>query len=65
MDAAERAGLDGIGIADHCHVPGGDALLAPRDAVGFHLDLPYERRRVDALEAHLDGLDVYPVTLDI
>ncbi|MFB6221191.1 MAG: PHP domain-containing protein [Halolamina sp.] len=43
--AAERAGLDGIGIADHCHLSGDERLRANRDAFGFHLDLTYERRR--------------------
>jgi histidinol-phosphatase (PHP family) len=43
--AAERAGLDGIGIADHCHVSSEDRLRANRDMFGFHLDLTYERRR--------------------
>jgi histidinol-phosphatase (PHP family) len=55
-DAAERAGLDGIGIADHCHVSGDDALRANRDAFGFHLDLTYERRRrgIQQVEAAYD-----------
>jgi histidinol-phosphatase (PHP family) len=43
--AADRAGLDAIGIADHCHLSADDELRANRDEFGFHLDLTYERRR--------------------
>lgn len=45
VDAADRVGLEGIGIADHCHVSGDAALAAHRDAYGFNLDITYERRR--------------------
>ena len=45
VDAADRNGLDGVGIADHCHVSGDEEMTARRDAFGFNLDLTYERRR--------------------
>lgn len=45
VEAADRAGLDGVGIADHCHVSDDDRLTARRDAFGFNLDVTYERRR--------------------
>lgn len=45
VDAADRVGLDGIGIADHCHVSSDDGMTTRRDAFGFNLDLTYERRR--------------------
>lgn len=45
VEAAERAGLDGIGIADHCHISSDTSLQASRDEFGFSLDITYERRR--------------------
>lgn len=45
IDAAERAGLDGVGFADHCNVFDADADQAYREAMGFNLDVTYERRR--------------------
>lgn len=45
IEAAERAGLEGVGIADHCHISGDERLQANRDSLGFSLDLTYERRR--------------------
>lgn len=55
-NAAERAGLDAIGFADHCHLSGDDELRANRDEFGFHLDLTYERRRrgIERVEAEHD-----------
>ena len=54
--AAERAGLDAIGFADHCHLSGDDELHGNRDELGFHLDLTYERRRrgIRRVEAQFD-----------
>lgn len=57
--AAESAGLEGVGFADHC-------VLSPRDPTatrslyGFNLDLTYERRR-EAIERLRDrsSIDVY------
>lgn len=45
IDAAERAGLEGLGFADHCNVFDTDADRAYREASGFNLDLTFERRR--------------------
>lgn len=45
VEAADRAGLDGVGVADHCHVSGDPRLTTRRDAFGFNLDVTYERRR--------------------
>ncbi len=45
VDAAERAGLDGIGITDHCSVAERELMHAVRTKFGFNLDITYERRR--------------------
>ena len=53
VDAAADAGLNGVGIADHCNVfPDPDAESF-KHAYGFNLDLTYERRReaLDDLQA--------------
>ena len=54
--AAERAGLDAIGFADHCHLSSDDDLRGNRDEFGFNLDLTYERRRrgIERVEAAFD-----------
>jgi histidinol-phosphatase (PHP family) len=43
--AAERSGLDGVGIADHCVVSEREAHHDECARYGFALDLTYERRR--------------------
>ncbi|MFC7155685.1 PHP domain-containing protein [Halomarina halobia] len=43
--AAERAGLGGVGIADHCNVSEREPMVAAKRDHGFNLDLTYERRR--------------------
>ncbi|WEL17437.1 Histidinol-phosphatase (PHP family) [Halorhabdus sp. SVX81] len=55
IDAAERAGLDGVGFADHCNVF--DADQSYRETMGFNLDLTYERRR-RAIDRARDGTDL-------
>lgn len=45
VQAAEEAGLDGVGIADHCLLPESDTLRDARAALGHTLDETYERRR--------------------
>ncbi len=45
VDAAAAAGLDGVGIADHCNVSTGESARRYKRALGFNLDLTYERRR--------------------
>jgi len=55
--AAEEAGLDGVGLADHCNVFGTDGARAYREAFGFNLDLTHERRS-RALERWRDRTDL-------
>ncbi|WP_435196101.1 PHP domain-containing protein [Natronomonas sp. EA1] len=43
--AAEQAGLEGIGFADHCNVSPREEDRTWTAAMGFNLDLTYERRR--------------------
>ncbi len=43
--AAEAAGLDGIGFADHCNVTAEGDARRRLDGLGFALDETYERRR--------------------
>ncbi|GAB3422557.1 histidinol-phosphatase [Haloparvum alkalitolerans] len=51
VNAAADAGLDGVGIADHCNVfPDADAERHRR-AFGFNLDITYERRRAAIADA--------------
>lgn len=50
VDAAADASLDGIGFADHCNVSPEAGAKRYRRALGFNLDLTYERRRT-AIEA--------------
>ena len=57
IDAAERAGLDGVGFADHCNVFETDIDQAYREASGFNLDLTYERRR-RAIERERERTDL-------
>jgi histidinol-phosphatase (PHP family) len=45
VGAAEAAGLDGIGIADHCNVSPAAKQAGRKKAMGFNLDATYERRR--------------------
>ena len=47
--AAAEAGLDGVGIADHCSVSGREELKEQKHLLGFNLDETYRRRR-DAIE---------------
>ena len=60
VDAAEAAGLDGVGFADHCTVSAGQAADEVRTVWGFNLDLTYERRRrgIERLREHA-AVDVY------
>lgn len=45
VDAAADAGLDGVGIADHCNVSPDPDAERYKLALGFNLDMTYERRR--------------------
>ena len=55
--AAEAAGLEAIGFADHCNVYPDEEPAVRKKAMGFNLDLTYERRR-DALDHIRDRFDV-------
>jgi len=41
VDAAAAAGLDGVGIADHCNVSGDERARRYKRALGFNLDVTY------------------------
>ncbi|WP_435359980.1 PHP domain-containing protein [Haloarchaeobius sp. DFWS5] len=43
--AAQAAGLDGVGFADHCNVSERDDPQSFKELFGFNLDQTYERRR--------------------
>ncbi|WP_336362885.1 PHP domain-containing protein [Halalkalicoccus salilacus] len=47
--AAEEAGLEAIGFADHCNVSEREPAIHEKYEQGFNLDLTYERRR-EAIE---------------
>lgn len=49
LSAAEDAGLNGVGVADHCNVSTRDRPQQVKRAMGFNLDAVYGRRR-DAIE---------------
>ncbi|MFC7234622.1 PHP domain-containing protein [Halosegnis marinus] len=51
VSAAAEAGLDAVGIADHCTVTDRDGPKRHRRAFGFALDITYERRRRAIREA--------------
>lgn len=55
--AAEDAGLDAIGFADHCNVSARETPKRAKTALGFNLDITYERRR-DAIDGIRDRFDV-------
>jgi histidinol-phosphatase (PHP family) len=54
--AAEKAGLDGIGFADHCNVSARESMQETKRHLGFNLDQTYERRRqaLDNLNERFD-----------
>ncbi|ARS91336.1 PHP domain-containing protein [Natrarchaeobaculum aegyptiacum] len=60
VQAAESAGLEGIGFADHCALTQREPTASMRDLYGFNLDLTYERRR-EAIERLRErtSIDVY------
>lgn len=57
VGAAEAAGLDGVGIADHCSVIPGESAERRKRLLGFNLDATYERRR-EAIEVARERADV-------
>ncbi|WP_267641354.1 PHP domain-containing protein [Haloarchaeobius amylolyticus] len=46
VHAAQEAGLEGVGIADHCNVSAREDPQTFRATYGFNLDVTYERRRL-------------------
>jgi histidinol-phosphatase (PHP family) len=58
--AAEEAGLEALGVADHCMLPVSERQRRSRNMVGFSLDATHERRReaIAGLDERHD-LDVY------
>lgn len=60
LSAAEEAGLEGVGFADHCNVSAREAQRREKYVLGFTLDDTYERRRagIDAVRDRFD-LRVY------
>lgn len=54
--AGEAAGLEAIGIADHCMLTDRRRLTEHRAVAGYNLDLTYERRRraIELVEAAVD-----------
>lgn len=57
VQAADSAGLEGIGLTDHCTVSSREKPATVRSVYGFNLDLTYERRR-RAIEAQRDRDDL-------
>lgn len=57
LSAAEEAELDGLGFADHCNVSPREPMVVRKKAMGFNLDLTYERRR-EAIDHLRDRFDV-------
>jgi histidinol-phosphatase (PHP family) len=57
VNAAADAGLDGVGIADHCNVTPDPSAERFKRVLGFNLDLTYERRR-EAIETLRGDPDV-------
>jgi len=57
LRAADDAGLDGIGFADHCNVSTDPRMQSYKRRNGFNLDMTCERRR-EAIRALRDRFDV-------
>ena len=57
VQAADKAGLAGIGFADHCNVSNREGMQAAKRDLGFNLDLTYERRR-KAIETLRERVDI-------
>jgi len=58
--AAEQAGLEGVGFADHCNVASREPAERMRNLYGFSLDQTYKRRR-QALETlrETSSIEIY------
>lgn len=56
-EAAEKAGLEAIGFADHCMIMDRPRMREVRAVSGSNLDITYQRRRT-AIEAIEDSLEI-------
>ncbi|MFQ3319069.1 MAG: histidinol-phosphatase (PHP family) [Natronomonas sp.] len=56
-EAAEEVGLDAIGFADHCNVSSRERQQRAKHALGFNLDITYERRR-EAIKGMRERFDI-------
>ncbi len=57
LQAADDAGLDGVGFTDHCNVSQRNGRREAKYQLGFNLDATYERRRA-AIDSYRDRVDV-------
>lgn len=57
LAAATEAGLDGVGIADHCNVSAREEMIETRNRLGFNLDITHERRS-RAIHRFREELDI-------
>jgi histidinol-phosphatase (PHP family) len=57
LEAAEAAGLEALGFADHCNVSPREEQRRAKTALGFNLDMTYERRR-EAIAAMNERFDL-------
>jgi histidinol-phosphatase (PHP family) len=55
--AAAEAGLEGVGIADHCNVSDREDIAEQKHLLGFNLDETYDRRR-EAIERLREEYDI-------
>lgn len=56
-EAAQEAGLEAVGFADHCMLMERPGMQEVRAVSGCNLDITYERRRI-AIEALQEDLDI-------
>ena len=55
--AAQGADLDAFGVSDHCNVSPRERQVSAKKALGFNLDMTYERRR-EAIENMRERFDL-------
>jgi histidinol-phosphatase (PHP family) len=60
VEAAEEAGIDGIGFTDHYNVSTNERMQDARAMRGYNLDITYERRRhgIECLREE-SGIEIY------
>lgn len=66
LPAAAEAGLDAVGVADHCMVSEREPVRAARRSMGFNLDRTHDRRRraLDRLSGEFDLRVIDAVEMD-